>query len=266
MLKTFFITLKYVFLRLEILVTPNKRIQNSLNVENITTLDLSNDGNARRISLRIDRSYKDIVGNDSTMLAQNWLSTMATNMRISPYRFKNPVLAIGKQKNKNFPTFNISGMMFNFTITLPFETTEENKLSAEEIADWIQEQTVFNELDLRDSQNDRMPIDVLDSDNDIIELVVVTHVTSLMVVLASVVTMICILSTFCIGGLVFVKIWTDRLIAQHNKNMQPLDISHSIPMAVLPFESQPLQINTMGAEEEAQFDYANDTVVFGKHQ
>lgn len=58
-------------------------------------LDLTNDGNARRIVLRIDRSFKDLVGNDSIMLARSWISTLAANMRLSSYRFKNPVVAIG---------------------------------------------------------------------------------------------------------------------------------------------------------------------------
>jgi hypothetical protein len=85
-----------------------------------------------------------------------------------------------------------------------------------------------------------------------------------MVVLASTVTVICILSTFCIGGLLFVKIRTDRLIAKHNRNIEPINISNSIPMTVLPYESQRLQANPMNTEEETHLDYATETVVYGK--
>lgn len=62
------------------------------------------------------------------------------------------------------------------------------------------------------------------------------------------------------------KIRTDRLIERHNRNIRPLDISHAVPMTVLPFESEPLQISTMNAEEEAHFDNATETVVFAKQR
>lgn len=59
-------------------------------------LDLDYDGNARRLSLRIDKSFKEVVGNDALMHALRWQETMAKNMRISQYRFKNPMILIGK--------------------------------------------------------------------------------------------------------------------------------------------------------------------------
>ncbi|KAI6191662.1 Endoribonuclease [Aphelenchoides bicaudatus] len=222
--------------------------------DSIIYRNLTNDGNARRVALRIDRSFKDLVGNDSVILAQSWISNIANNMRISPYRFKSPVLA--------------TGMVYNFTITVPFagETTDESKLSAEEIADWISEQTSYGELDLRDAQNERMPIEQINPDEDIIELMVVTHITALMTVLASVVTIICVLTAFCIGGLVFVKIRTDRLIEKHNRNMRPLDISHAVPMTVLPYESEPLHVSAMNENEEVRFQHATETVVFRKNK
>jgi len=44
--------------------------------------ELRKDGNARRIPLHIDRSYNDIVGNDSQSLAAKWTSGMSNDMQV----------------------------------------------------------------------------------------------------------------------------------------------------------------------------------------
>lgn len=56
---------------------------------------LNGDGNARRIRLMIDRSYKDVIANDSTTMAIQWLQSISQMTRISIYRFKNPYILVG---------------------------------------------------------------------------------------------------------------------------------------------------------------------------
>jgi len=62
-------------------------------------LALIGDGNARKIPLRIERSSKDLSGqntNDSSLIAYRWTNSMGRNMRISEFRFKNPAIQMGK--------------------------------------------------------------------------------------------------------------------------------------------------------------------------
>lgn len=49
------------------------------------------------MTLRINRSFREVVGNDSVKFAQLWITKLAENMQISKYRFKNPVIIIGKK-------------------------------------------------------------------------------------------------------------------------------------------------------------------------
>ncbi|KAI6209518.1 REJ domain-containing protein [Aphelenchoides besseyi] len=218
--------------------------------DNVIKRNLTNDGNARRISLRIDRSFKETVGNDSGILAQNWIENMSNNMRISSFRFKSAHIAIG--------------MMFNFTITLPFSgENAESALSAEEIAIWIREQTIYKELEILDPQDQPMPIDELNPD-DIVQLVVSAPLAPLAAILAGLVTILCILSTLCVGGLVFVKLRTDRLIEKHNR-LRNTDVCHTVPLPVVPYES-PLMPTTLNTQEEEHLQFAADTVIFGRTQ
>jgi len=55
---------------------------------------LQGDGNARRLSLRIDRSFKDVVAN-ATETALSWTAGLALQTRINGYRLKNPMVAMG---------------------------------------------------------------------------------------------------------------------------------------------------------------------------
>ncbi|KAI6232448.1 REJ domain-containing protein [Aphelenchoides besseyi] len=221
--------------------------------DNVIKRNLTNDGNARKISLRIDRSFKETVGNDSGVMSEAWIDNMSKNMKISSFRFKSAHIAIGRHR-----------MMFNFTITLPFSgENAESALSAEEIAIWIREQTIYKELEILDPQDQPMPIDELSPD-DIVQLVVSAPLAPLAAILAGLVTTLCILSTLCVGGLVFVKLRTDRLIEKHNR-LRNTDVCHTVPLPVVPYES-PLMPTTLNTQEEEHLQFAADTVVFGRTQ
>lgn len=119
----------------------------------------------------------------------------------------------------------------------------------------------YGELELTDTLGNRMLIDPLSSDS-IVELRVMQESNTLMLVLAIVVSTIFLLSTLCVGGLVFVKIRTDRLIQSHNENMRAtIDVSHTTPITVLPYE--PAEVLSV-PQDEVGLDNAADTVVFGK--
>uniref|UniRef100_A0A914QJB2 Uncharacterized protein n=1 Tax=Panagrolaimus davidi TaxID=227884 RepID=A0A914QJB2_9BILA len=161
-------------------------------------------------------------------------------------------------------------MLFNFTITLPFEgetTLSDHALSAEELSLWIREQTDYNEIDLRDNIDQRMPIDPLKY-SEIVQLAVMSPTNTLMTILAIVLSTIFVLSSLCIGGLVFLKIRTDRLIEQHNRNIRTIQIdaasSSDIPLNVIPFESNGMVVDRHGMISEEMHEAA-DTVVFGRH-
>uniref|UniRef100_A0A915DSH7 PKD/REJ-like domain-containing protein n=1 Tax=Ditylenchus dipsaci TaxID=166011 RepID=A0A915DSH7_9BILA len=211
--------------------------------------ELMGDKNARRITLRIDRSFKEVVGNDAEGVASKWASRMAKNMRISEYRIKNSVV--------------LTGILFNFTITVPFDgesVYNSSILSAEEISKWIQEQVKYCEMDLTDSREQILPVDML-TNADIIELRVLQETSTLMVCLAILVPTAFVLVTFCAGGLVFMKIRTDKLIESHNANMTTIDISQTTPINVMPFQSEmDHQTNRVSDTN------ASDTVVFGRRR
>lgn len=82
---------------LDQVVTRGRKIKNCwLSHFTLIFLAMTNDGNARRVSLKIDKTLKQTVGNNSDGMAKAWLSFMATNMRISEFRFKLPTIHFGK--------------------------------------------------------------------------------------------------------------------------------------------------------------------------
>ncbi|CAD5234674.1 unnamed protein product [Bursaphelenchus xylophilus] len=168
----------------------------------IVARELFNDGNARRLSLRIDKTLKEVAPSHPDLVAQQWIQSMATNMRISEFRFKNYAI--------------LMGVMFNFTITLPFpgEISEERDLSAEVISLIIQEQIEYDELQLCDSDGQPLPIDPL---TDIYQLVVAEQLNTLVVVLGVFITLTVTLGAILAGGLVVIKVRTDKLIQAHNR-------------------------------------------------
>lgn len=58
---------------------------------------MDGDGNARRLILKIDKSYKEFVGNDSTTFAYKWITYIAKNLGVSQFRFKNSIVKIGME-------------------------------------------------------------------------------------------------------------------------------------------------------------------------
>lgn len=58
--------------------------------------DLRNDGNARRVTLKMDKSYKTVVGDSGAQLGASWLRSLADAMHISEARFKKPTLQMGE--------------------------------------------------------------------------------------------------------------------------------------------------------------------------
>lgn len=66
---------------------------------NVAFAALAGDKNARRVQLRIGRSYKEVIGtntNDTNSTTARWLSKIAENTRISEFRFKTPSIATGQ--------------------------------------------------------------------------------------------------------------------------------------------------------------------------
>lgn len=158
-------------------------------------------------------------------------------------------------------------MLFNVTLTLSFTgETPDSGLTAEELSLWIQEQTDYNEIDLRDTTDQRMPIDPLKL-NEIVILEIISPTNTLMTVLAIVMSTVFVVSTFCIGGLVFLKIRTDKLIDAHNSNMRTIqiDAAQEVPMTVIPFESNGLVYGPDGITTEEMHDAA-DTVILGQQR
>uniref|UniRef100_A0AC34GDU7 Uncharacterized protein n=1 Tax=Panagrolaimus sp. ES5 TaxID=591445 RepID=A0AC34GDU7_9BILA len=67
---------------------------------NATTVfrTLEGDERGRRVPLRIDRSYREVVGGNDTeasSMALNWAKSLAKDMKIDSQRFKNPVILMG---------------------------------------------------------------------------------------------------------------------------------------------------------------------------
>ena len=137
-------------------------------------------------------------------------------------------------------------------------------LTAEELSLWIKEQTDFYEIDLRDNTDQQMQVDPLDQ---IIQLEALSPTNTLMTVLAIVLSTVFVLSSLCIGGLVFLKIRTDRLIDEHNRNIRTIQIDaiSDPPMTVIPFESNGMMIDRNGLITEEMHDAA-DTVILGRHR
>uniref|UniRef100_A0A9J2PZK7 GPS domain-containing protein n=1 Tax=Ascaris lumbricoides TaxID=6252 RepID=A0A9J2PZK7_ASCLU len=162
---------------------------------------LNGDGNARRIRLMIDRSYKDVIANDSTTMAIQWLQSISQMTRISIYRFKNPYILVG--------------IVFNFTITVPFED-EVNPLSAEEIAQIIIENTHYGNLKLEGRQGESLPVEVATL-ADVTELIPINESNTLVLVLTIVVSTFFVCSSTIVAFLVVLKIRTDRLLTMRER-------------------------------------------------
>ncbi|VDM39098.1 unnamed protein product [Toxocara canis] len=162
---------------------------------------MNGDGNARRMSLLIDRSFKDVIGNDSAASATRWLQSIAATTRVSIYRFKNPHIFVG--------------IIFNFTITVPFEQ-ELNPISAEEIALIIIEDTQYGELVLEGRQGEPLPVEVATL-ADVTELIPTSESNTLVLVLAIVVSTFFIGSSTVVAFLVILKIRTDRLLSMRER-------------------------------------------------
>lgn len=128
-------------------------------------------------------------------------------------------------------------------------------MSAEEISLWIQEQVKYNELVLENPNKERLPIDPL-TDEDIYTLVVAQKVNVLVVTLSVIVAVICILGTLCVGGLVFIKVRTDRLIESHNDEVVEM------PMTIFPTEPTPISTATLSSDGS---EIPMDTIVFRRN-
>uniref|UniRef100_A0A7E4VC48 Col_cuticle_N domain-containing protein n=1 Tax=Panagrellus redivivus TaxID=6233 RepID=A0A7E4VC48_PANRE len=93
-----------------------------------------------------------------------------------------------------------------------------------------------------------------------------------MTVLGVVVAVGIVLISMITGGLVFLKLRTDRLIEEHNRNMRmvnvpvgshrPMAAQHPLP-TVIPFESNRMVLGPTGIVDSG-IDKAADTVFFGQ--
>lgn len=105
-------------------------------------------------------------------------------------------------------------------------------------------------MDIRDSHDQLLPIDPISNQN-IAELRAEQPTSVLMVSLAIIISSAFLFLSVCVGGLVFVKIRTDRLIKAHNENMQTMDITETVPINVM-------SINDEFYGNESSFSDATD--------
>ncbi|XGW32542.1 hypothetical protein V3C99_017247 [Haemonchus contortus] len=175
--------------------------------------NLSGDGNARKVIITIDRSYQAVVGNESTTLAAKWCESIASMLRVSHYRFKNARIFIG--------------IVFNLTITLPFEG-ETDPLPAEEIAIMMMECSKYEEFDLQSIQGLELAVQPI-TNRDIIELIVLRQLNTLSMVVIIVMSTIIGIFLLYTGGAVIVKVKTDRLIEEERRKV--LRITPAAPAA-----------------------------------
>ncbi|CAD6188685.1 unnamed protein product [Caenorhabditis auriculariae] len=173
----------------------------------IVTREMNADGNARKIISKIDRSYQNIIGNNSDIISKRWSSSITTMLRISEYRIKNANIFMG--------------IIFNFTITVPFES-EKSPLSAEEISLMIQECSKYNELSFLSDQGESLEPNVI-QDTDIVQLVVIHETNKLVLVIIVVLCAVLGLGSLYIGGAIVVKIRTDRLIEEERRRAVLVD-------------------------------------------
>ncbi|VDL77991.1 unnamed protein product [Nippostrongylus brasiliensis] len=165
--------------------------------------DLIGDGNARKAMITIDRSFQNVIGNDSSSVATKWCESISSMLRVSVYRFKNPRVVIG--------------ILFNLTITLPFED-ELTPLSAEEISLMLVESSKYHEFDLQSIQGETLPVQPI-TNNDIVELIVDRQLNALVLVLIIVISSLLVVASLYLGGAVIVKVRTDRLVAEERNKL-----------------------------------------------
>ncbi|KAK6766532.1 hypothetical protein RB195_026057 [Necator americanus] len=169
--------------------------------------DLNGDGNARKVIITIYRSFQNVVGNDTTAIINKWCESIANMLRVSNYRFKNARIYLG--------------IIFNLTITLPFEE-ETTPLSAEEIAIMMMECSMYQEFDLQSNQGETLPMEKITS-SDIIELIVDRLISTGLA-----------LSSLYIGGAVVVKVRTDRLVEEERRRMVRIEPAQPPPPPPVP--------------------------------
>ncbi|CEF63456.1 Hypothetical protein SRAE_1000171800 [Strongyloides ratti] len=172
---------------------------------NVINRNLTNDGNARQVHITIDKKFEDVVFND-TLLINIWIKEISDSLGISQYRIKDPKI--------------FKGIIFEFTITIPFEgeiSLIGQILSAEELSQILLEQTTYNELILKDLHDEILPIKKM-KQNDIIELVVLYQASPLLIILGSVIGGLLLITIFGVLGLVILKIRNDKLIAAASNN------------------------------------------------
>lgn len=85
---------------------------------------------------------------------------------------------------------------------------------------------------MRDSNNKLLPIDLI-GNQDIVELRVKKPINILMLCLAIIIFSTFLFLSVCVGGLVFVKFQTNRIIKAYNENMQSIDIIETVPINVM---------------------------------
>ncbi|CAJ0935502.1 unnamed protein product, partial [Mesorhabditis belari] len=192
--------------------------------------NLSYDSYARKVIAKIERSYAQVIGNN-TNLAALWATTIAQAMQISQYRIKNPQI---------YP-----GIVFNFTITVPFDQ-EIDPLSAEEISVMLIEATSYGELTLPSSTGDFLPVDAL-TEADIVILMVLESSNALAIGIVSGVSLTVGLATIYILGAVYVKLRTDKLIQLERERIlmsNPVPPPPQYPIAV----TEPLHVQGNGTQ------------------
>ncbi|EPB80606.1 hypothetical protein ANCCEY_00320 [Ancylostoma ceylanicum] len=176
--------------------------------------NLNGDGNARKVIITIYRSFQNVVGNDTTAVANRWSESIANMLRVSIYRFKNARIFLG--------------IIFNLTITLPFEE-ETTQLSAEEIALMMMECSTYQEFDLESNQGEILPVQPITS-NDIVELIVDRELSTLVLVLIIVISTVLAFSSLYVGGAVVVKVRTDRLVEEERRRMVRIEPAQPAPV------------------------------------
>lgn len=136
--------------------------------------------------------------------------------------------------------------IFLFVFLIPIFQVEYKELILDE----------SHELTIEPFQNDQ-----------IIRLVIQYPTNVLAIILGILVGIVIILSTFCIGGLVFVKIQTDKLIESHNANLTTINLRPDSPIQVKPYNEKKSCKNQKIDSNSSSNTSVNvaDTVVFGKY-
>uniref|UniRef100_A0A914UZA7 Uncharacterized protein n=1 Tax=Plectus sambesii TaxID=2011161 RepID=A0A914UZA7_9BILA len=118
--------------------------------------ELLNDGNARRVAIRIDYDYSK-VEKDAAVIGANWMTSIATTLGVESYRIKGSSLAAGS-------------VVMTMTVTKPATTeVQSTAVSAEEVAAMIAEQASYGELLITDENN--KVLNVYPNDTSILQLI-----------------------------------------------------------------------------------------------